>query len=332
LIIYIRKHEDETQTVNNNNKTGSTTENVGLMSKIHDFLVSLEQIYTIIMVIFNGYQAILFIIGIISKPLHFSKAEPQSIAVLICARNEAAVIGDLLTCIQEQNYPKELIQTFVCADHCTDNTASIARDLGATVYERSENDGIGKGYALRHLLKQIAEDYPRGFDSYLLFDADNLIPSDFFQKMNDALRYGYDVVASYRNTKNFGDSFSSACLSLWFIGECRLLFQPRNIIGQSAMVNGTGFIMNKNVIESLGEWNYLTITEDIEFSLDQMIIGHKIGYCADAEVFDEQPVSFKVSLRQRLRWAKGFIQVLNLYGKKILISIFQGNFGAMIFL
>jgi len=325
MLIVCCHAEDEGQipTVNMTNKV---EEPASLAQSIHDTFVFIDKIYSIIIVLLNGYQAVLFVVAVISKPKTYSKHEPQSIAVVICARNEEQVIGDLLDCLNKQNYPKDLVKIFVCADHCTDNTAGIVRDAGGIVYERSENNGIGKGYALRFLLRQIAEDFPAGFDSYLFFDADNLVPPDFLQKMNDALRSGYDVVSSYRNSKNYGDSFVSASLSLWFIAESRFLFQPRSVIGQSAMVGGTGFIVAKHVIDELGDWHYLTITEDIEFTIDQLIKGRKIGYCADAQVFDEQPVSFRVSLTQRLRWAKGFLQVLSLYGKKIVECIFQGSF------
>jgi len=314
----------ENQPLNSTNIT--TTESLNIMLKVNHVLIIADRIFNLVMGFLNGYQVLFFLIAIFIKPKHYPKAEPQSIAVLICARNESSVIGDLLSCIQKQNYPKNLYKVFVVADNCTDNTADIAAEGGAVVYERHSTDGIGKGYALRFLLRRLAEDYPYGFDSYLLFDADNLIPPDFFQKMSDALSAGYDIVSSFRNSKNFGDSYVSAALSLWFIGESRFLFQPRSSIGNSVMVGGTGFIVSRKVMEDIGDWHYLTITEDIEFTIDQLIKGNKIGYCVDAQVYDEQPISFLVSMTQRLRWAKGFFQVLSLYGKKLLKNILKGSF------
>ena len=69
-------------------------------------------------------------------------------AILICARNESAVIADLLQSIQHQSYDQSLITTFVMADNCTDNTAEIARQNGAVVYTRFNKEKVGKGYAL----------------------------------------------------------------------------------------------------------------------------------------------------------------------------------------
>lgn len=39
--------------------------------------------------------------------------------------------------------------------------------------------------------------------------------------------------------------------------------------------------------------------------------------------YDEQPVTFKHSWHQRLRWAKGFYQVLSNYGKDLMRCIFN---------
>ena len=75
--------------------------------------------------------------------------------VLICARNESAVIGQLLDSIVGQTYPGELVEVFVAADNCTDDTARIARAHGAVVYERQNKLQVGKGYALRFLLGKI---------------------------------------------------------------------------------------------------------------------------------------------------------------------------------
>ena len=72
----------------------------------------------------------------------------HKIAVVISARNESAVIGQLIESIHAQTYPAELIRIYVCADTCTDDTAEVARAAGATVFERQNRHLVGKGYAL----------------------------------------------------------------------------------------------------------------------------------------------------------------------------------------
>ena len=74
-------------------------------------------------------------------------------AVLIAARNEQEVIGNLIDSIKAQDYPEKLIKIFVVADNCTDATARVARSRGAAVFERRDPERRGKGYALDYLLR-----------------------------------------------------------------------------------------------------------------------------------------------------------------------------------
>ena len=91
-----------------------------------------------------------FVVLTRKPPLQEAKAN-HKYAVMISARNESQVIGDLIHSIRVQNYPQELISIFVIADNCTDNTAEIARNAGATeVYERFNDKEVGKGYALNY--------------------------------------------------------------------------------------------------------------------------------------------------------------------------------------
>ena len=70
---------------------------------------------------------------------------------------------------------------------------------------------------------------------------------------------------------------------------------------------------------------FYLLTEDIEFSVVNILRGEKIGYCKDAVVYDEQPESFRQSCRQRMRWAKGYLQVFRKYGLRLVRGMFGKN-------
>ena len=248
-------------------------------------------------------------------------------AVLICARNEEAVIGQLISSIKNQTYPADLIHIFVCADNCTDRTAECAELAGATVFERFDTRRVGKGYALNFLLRQISVCYlPEMFDGFFVFDADNILEPDYISEMNKTFCEGYNIVTGYRNSKNYADNWISAGYSLWFLRESQYLNRPRYLLGTSAAVSGTGFMFSRAIHERVGGWKYYLLTEDIEFTIDSVIAGEKIGYCENAMLYDEQPTGFKQSIRQRLRWAKGYIQVFCGYGGALTCGIFSRNF------
>ena len=247
-------------------------------------------------------------------------------AVLICARNEAAVIRDLITSIQNQTYPSDLVHIFVMADNCNDDTAQIAADAGATVYERFSKTHIGKGYALEALLMHIKRDHSDEFDGYFVFDADNILAPDYIEQMNETFSEGHDIITSYRNSKNYGSNWISAGYALWFLRESRYLNHTRHLLGTSCAVSGTGFLFSKSVADEIGGWPFHMLTEDIEFSIHQITKGRKIAFCPGAELFDEQPVSFRQSWHQRMRWARGYLQVFHGYGKQLFQGIFKGSF------
>jgi len=251
--------------------------------------------------------------------------EPHRYAVLIAARNEEAVIADLLHSIRQQSYDSSLVTVFVLADNCTDHTAQLARRCGAVVYERFDDRHIGKGYALDTLLCRIREDFPEGYDGYFVFDADNLLDRDYIREMNRSFNEGYSVLTSYRNSKNFGSNWISSGYALWFLRESRYLNGARMALGASCAVSGTGFLFSRSVLEEMGGWPFHLLTEDIEFSVYQITHGRRIGYCPTAVLYDEQPVSFRQSCRQRLRWAKGYLQVFRHYGLRLTKGMLKGS-------
>ena len=259
-----------------------------------------------------------------SKPLA-SPSKAHRYAVLIAARNEENVISGLLDSLRAQTYDMSLVTVFVAADNCTDSTAAIARAHGAVVYERFNQLNVGKGYALDFLLQHIGADYPAGFDGYFVFDADNILAPDYIERMNEMFSNGHEIVTSYRNSKNFGGNWISAGYALWFLRESRYLNGARTRLGSSAAVGGTGFLFSQRILNESHGWRFYLLTEDIEFSVYHILRGEKIAICESAVLYDEQPTDFRQSCRQRLRWAKGYVQVFLRYGGQLLRGAARGS-------
>lgn len=256
-----------------------------------------------------AYQVLYIIIGLFWKKKFKETKIESSYGVLIAGRNEELVIGQLIDSIKKQNYNQEKIKIFVVADNCdaNDKTAQIARDMGAIVFERHNKEKVGKGYALDFLLKNIAKNYPDyNPDGWFVFDADNILDLNYVKEMNKAFNSGEgNIVTSYRASKNFGDSLFAMGSAISFVRECRFLHTPRTILNLSTHISGTGFLASNKVINPKIGWKYTSITEDLEFSCDNLKKGNKIIYCDDAIFYDEQPISWKQTYRQRLRWQKG---------------------------
>lgn len=284
-------------------------------------------IISVIFTLCYSYQFFYIFVGLLKKPLKFIAKKQHRYAVVVSARNESGVIGNLISSIRSQNYPSELVDIFVIADNCTDNTAEVARNAGAIVYERFNTEQVGKGYALDWLFKIIDKEHAdKNYEAYMIFDADNVIDPNYIKEMNKVFDNGYRIITSYRNSKNYDTNWISAGYSLWFLREARYLNNARMHLGTSCAVSGTGFLVSADVIRENGGWIHHLLTEDIEFTTDSIAKGEKIGYCANAVLYDEQPTKFSQSYTQRLRWAKGFYQVFANYGGKLFKGILKGSF------
>lgn len=262
------------------------------------------------------YQIFYLLYALFVSPKKYNATKQTNrYAVMISARNEERVIGHLLQSIKVNDYPSELVDIYVVADNCTDATAQVAEENGATVYQRFNQKQIGKGYALNELYSYITNlrgtEYYNGF---FVFDADNLLDKHYITEMDKCFCSGNRVLTSYRNSKNYGTNWISAGYALWFLREAKYLNNPRSLLGTSCAISGTGFLIHRDILNKQKGWKHFLLTEDIEFSVDNVLQGEKIGYCHTAVLYDEQPATWKVAWRQRLRWSKGFLQVMRDYG------------------
>ncbi len=251
-------------------------------------------------------------------------ARQHSYACIIAAHNEEAVIGDLIDSILRQDYPQELLHIFVVADNCSDRTAEIARSRGVHVLVRDNPLERGKSYALDYAFKTILSMNPALVaEGYFIFDADNYLTPDYIAQMNKAFDSGEEIVAGYRDSKNFSVNWVSGVNSYMFLRESRQIHFSRSALGIGTFVSGTGFLIAEHFIREAGGWPYRTLTEDIELSTDYTIRGGKVAYCADAVFYDEQPCSLRDSFRQRLRWCKGIHQIFARRGMDMIISFLR---------
>ena len=227
--------------------------------------------------------------------------------VVICARNEESVIAALIESLKAQEYPSDLFDIIVVADNCTDATAAVAREHGATVLERFDSEHIGKGYALEWVFDQLLHGDFRRYEAFTVFDADNVVDPMYLQYVNAALCSGADATQCYRETKNPFDSVISGCYAIYWYMLTRFYHQVRSNRGLPCSIGGTGFAFKRHTIEENG-WHTETLTEDSEFASRLILKGGHIQFVREAITYDEQPTSWRVSVTQRLRWMCGLTQ------------------------
>ena len=274
-------------------------------------LLIVLQIIALIPMAWSGFVAFF---GLIKPKRHY--ADPEYLnrfAVVVCAKNEAHVLSHLLKSLAEQDYPQDKWHVYLLADHCTDGTAALAADYPfVTAYERTDGPESGKGAVLAWGIAKILREKADTFDAFLVFDADNIAKPDFMTRINESLDAGSTLVQGNRIA---GEPYRTL-ITQWYAAYWPLYSfiysYPREKLGLSCFLTGTGFAVKKSLLEEFG-WSTSSMIEDVEFAFQQCLRGGRASFAVDAVCYDEQPSSFKVMMRQLSRWCTGSYQIFVRY-------------------
>ncbi len=292
------------------------------------FVVVLYYIIFAITLIFGLYFVFTGVIGLIKK-----KNDPEPIknkdhnfAILIAARNEGMVIGNLLDSLKKQNYPAEKYEIYVIPNNCTDNTEEICKEHEVNII-KCQTKPKSKGEVLKIAFAKLKKN--KKIDAYLIFDADNIVHPDFLIHMNRALNQGYNVAEGFRDAKNPGDNWISGSYTLFYLFQNVFFNEARMGLNGSASINGTGFMVRKSLIDEKG-FKTKTLTEDMEYTGICALNNERIAFVKDAITYDEHPINFKTSWHQRIRWSAGILKCMWLYCFKLIKNFFKtGNIASL---
>ena len=249
-------------------------------------------------------------------------------AILVAARNEELVIGPLINSLLMQDYPQELYDIWVIPNNCVDNTALAARNFGARVLE-CPFPVRSKGEVLRFAYNRLRG---REYDAWCVFDADNVVDSRFLTEMNNAYMSGARAAQGYRDSKNPYDTLISGCCSIYYWMMDRFHNGGKAGMDLSAMIGGTGFMISSKALEKLGGWNSSTISEDLELTAQCVLAGEKVWWVPKAVTYDEQPLTYEESVKQRRRWSSGTLQVAQAYLSRVGSSVCREGGGRLAYL
>jgi len=278
------------------------------MSHIFDYIMIPMQL---IIVFFTVYYFIIAFFGIWHRKEVKILTPEKTFAIVVAAHNEETVIVQLLENLHVLNYPKEMYDVFVVADNCKDRTAQLARSADAIVYERFNLEQRGKGYAMEWIFSKILR-LKRQYDGVVVFDADNLVHPNFLLEMNSRLCKGEKVIQGYLDAKNPHDTWVAGTFAISFWVVNHIWHLAKYNIGLTSVLGGTGMCIATEVLREFG-WGATCLTEDMEFTMKVLLKGIRTTWCHDAIVYDEKPLTFMQSWRQRKRWAQGHFDVAGRY-------------------
>ncbi|MBI4494499.1 MAG: glycosyltransferase [Chloroflexi bacterium] len=239
-------------------------------------------------------------------------------ALLIPAHDEEALLGRLLASLRQLDYSRGRFQVYVVADNCTDRTASVARSLGARVYERFDRSAQGKGFALHWLLERLRADAP-GYDAFVVLDADSVVAPNFLQRMDARLEAGSQVIQVHYSVLNAG---ASPLATLRYAALAALHYlRPlgRSALGLSCGLKGNGMCFSAPVLERFG-WRWFTLAEDVEFHLALVRAGVRVDFAPETWVLADMPVTFAQAASQNARWERGRLELLRRQVPSLLVD------------
>ena len=256
------------------------------------------------------WSTFVVLLGLIKPARRHPRAERKlRFAVLVCARNEERVVKLPVKSVLMSKYPADRREVIVLADNCTDRTAALAREAGATVWEKT-TPSAGKGDVLAWGIDRVVAS--GRYDAIAVFDADNIASDGWFDAMNDVLQDGETVATGRRCSSNARANVISGWYTVYWDMMNELSNRVRTNLGLSGKLTGTGFAF---LVSSLGPegWKTRTMVEDVEFTVQTNILGGRVAYVPEAEYADEQPETVQYMWRQLRRWATGGWQVARWY-------------------
>lgn len=254
--------------------------------------------------VFGVYGVALVVLGALLPRRREAGASAPAprIAVLVVAHDEERVIADSVTALVAQRYERDRFTVYVVADHCTDGTCAIARAGGATVLERNDGRAEGKSAALAF---GIAAAHREGaFDAIAVFDADNVPRADFLERVGERLASGERVVQGLVDAKNPSASWVSAASALGFWAIAAVAQAPRERLGLSTPLMGTGFAMRLDDARDLLS-GAASLTDDLDLGARLALARIRVAHEPSALTFDEKPTSLGTAVAQRHRWMQG---------------------------
>jgi cellulose synthase/poly-beta-1,6-N-acetylglucosamine synthase-like glycosyltransferase len=237
------------------------------------------------------------------QKLAMREKEYSSFLVLYPAYNEDRVIVPSVRTFLGQYYPYHAFHVAVISDHMKPETNQALSELPITLLQ-PVFDKSSKAKAMQYAMDQIKENY----DYIIIMDADNVVNSDFLQKLNDSCAHGYRAIQCHRCAKNKDNDIAVLDGVSEEINNT-IFRKAHNRIGLSSALIGSGMCFDFHWFKE-NVYKLSTAGEDRE--LEALLLKDRIfiKYEPSIHVYDEKVSNKDNFQKQRLRWMTVQIQSL----------------------
>jgi cellulose synthase/poly-beta-1,6-N-acetylglucosamine synthase-like glycosyltransferase len=247
---------------------------------------------------------------------HYQECAPYfpRTAILVPAWNEAAVIGASIDRLMQLDYPPDALRVFVVDDASTDDTPDVIKAKavqypGQVVHLRRDKGGEGKSHTLNHGLRTIlADDW---MQALLIMDADVIYEPNSLRMMTRHLadaRVG--AVTAYIKEGSRPGNYLTRFIGFEYITAQAAARRSQNVLGAVACLAGGAQLHSRDNLEAIGgRIDTTSLAEDTFTTFKTQMAGRRVVFEPHATVWAEEPGDIGGLWKQRLRWARGNVQV-----------------------
>lgn len=252
---------------------------------------------------------------------------PQ-VSILVPAKNESAVLADLVYSLFQLDYPSDRLDIWIVDDGSTDETPEILSKLQtqfpALQVHRRESTG-GKSGALNAVFP-----FTHG-EILLICDADALLPENFLRQTVPLFqKKAIGAVQVRKAIANADTNFLTRCQQMEMI--CDSFLQIHRIaVGGMTELRGNGMLVRRELLEKCKGWNEDTVTDDLDLCFKLYLVGTEIEFVTVPIIQEQGVTTWRQLWHQHYRWAEGgyqryldyFPQILTLgWAKEIDLILF----------
>ena len=256
------------------------------------------------------------LVGIHGIKNHYKKAEDYTpnVAIIVPAWNEANVIGNTIERLYEMDYPKHALRIFVVDDASTDETPTVVinkhKKYPKSVFHlRREKGGEGKAHTLNHGINIILKD--SWAEALLIIDADVLFEKRTLRKMSRHLvDKEIGSVTAYIKEGSAPGNYITKCIAFEYITAQAASRRAQNVLNVMAcLAGGAQLHSRENMLAIGGKIDTSSLAEDTFTTFKTQLNGRKAIFDPNAIVWAEEPDGPVGVWKQRLRWARGNVQL-----------------------
>lgn len=294
-------------------------------------LLGVTELLLLVAVFVPSALALVFSLEIVAlalapRPVRAVTSGPRPrTAVLMPAHDEAAGIHVAIRSVQAALAPGDRL--LVVADNCSDDTAAVARSLGAEVVERTDAQRRGKGYALAFGVDVLRASPP---DVVTIVDADCRVSRHSLARLGaSAVALGRPAQALYLMRAPSGASLKQRVAA--FAWRVKNYARPEGArrLGLPCALMGTGMAFPYALIED-AQLASGHLVEDMELGVNLALEGKGAEFCPRALVESDFPQSSEGARSQRTRWEHGHLEVIRTHAPRLLSRAISTGDGALL--